>query len=575
MHVKQLLAQKLIPWQAARHLLAAFRYYSGRGGAIAAAFVTAGALFEGAGLLLLVPIIGVITHAEKHALFEEWFLAMGLNAPSIRLALLVSAFAAVLLLRSVILFARDIQLVRLQTGFVEAQRNQVMQMLAMAPWEEVAQLRHARVMNLMGAEMQRMGNSLHFFIQGCVGVAMLIVQIALAFLLAPALAASAFGILLLGGSVVVLGQVRVHGIGTQVVTAGQDLMNSANSFLGGLKTAAAQGAQAFFITEFAKAQRNVLAGQLRFAKRQASGRLIFGVAAGLVGGAIVFIGFTFFQAQSAVLIALVLIFARMSGPALQVQQAAQNFFFGVAGFDAIKELSNDLTCVKVGETKTEKPVRPDGAITFHQVTFRHASGGGVELVDLEIQPGAMVGISGPSGAGKTTLIDLLVGLITPQHGEIRIGGTLLNAASWQRRIAYVQQDGFLFHDSVRRNLLWHAPDTSTDEIMNMLEMLGARAIVERLPQGLDSIIGERGALLSGGERQRLGLARALISKPTLLVLDEATNAIDRAGEAAILDSLAKLSPRPTIVMVTHREEALTFCNQCIYLEAGHVRQQHI
>lgn len=192
-------------------------------------------------------------------------------------------------------------------------------------------------------------------------------------------------------------------------------------------------------------------------------------------------------------------------------------------------------------------------------------------VDVTIAPGSFVGICGASGAGKTTFADLLVGLFPPQLGEISVGGIPLREAAlnvWRNRVSYVSQDPFLFHDTVRRNLLWAAPQSSENDLWSALRLAGADQLVRRMAQGLDTIVGERGTLVSGGERQRLALARAILRMPRLLVLDEATNAIDIASEHEILQHLVALKPRPTIVMIAHRIESMCLCEHILILDAG-------
>jgi ATP-binding cassette subfamily C protein len=213
---------------------------------------------------------------------------------------------------------------------------------------------------------------------------------------------------------------------------------------------------------------------------------------------------------------------------------------------------------------------------FQGVSFWHDADGGGEGqglydVDLSIEAGSLVGVVGPSGAGKTTFCDLLVGLYPPRRGTIAVGGTPLegpSAAAWRHALSYVSQDPFLFHDSIRGNLLWARPNASEEQLWEALEVAGADGFVRLLPAGLETIVGERGGLVSGGERQRLALARALLRRPQLLVLDEATNAIDVAGERLLLERLAALADRPTIVMVAHRDASLQFCQRVIELRDG-------
>jgi ATP-binding cassette subfamily C protein len=211
---------------------------------------------------------------------------------------------------------------------------------------------------------------------------------------------------------------------------------------------------------------------------------------------------------------------------------------------------------------------------FDNVAFQHAAdeeARGVSGVTITIAPGEFLGITGPSGAGKTTFADLLTGLYPPQQGRITVAGVPLDGAAlngWRDRIAYVAQDAFLFHDSVRRNLAWVNPRASEQEMWDALALAGAADLVRGMERGLDTLVGERGTLVSGGERQRIAFARAVLRKPRLLVLDEATSAIDVAGERAILARLRALTPTPTIVLIAHRAESVALCDRRLHFEDG-------
>ena len=244
--------------------------------------------------------------------------------------------------------------------------------------------------------------------------------------------------------------------------------------------------------------------------------------------------------------------------------------------DYIQQLEAELSAASRDDSEEAQPVNiPGGPITFENVTYLHPSDPGSSLpagergvrnFNLTISPGEFLGIKGPSGSGKTTVADLLVGLLAPQRGRIAVGGLALEdgtLTAWRNGLSYVSQDPFLFHDTVRRNLGW--PQASDDEMWFALDLTGAGAAVRRLDGELDAIVGERGILISGGERQRIALARALLRRPRLLVLDEATSAIDSRGERAIFESLRNLKDRPTIVVIAHRVENLDRCDRVIDL----------
>lgn len=556
-------------WRPARDFARTFAGFAGRRGVVAAGLVAAGALLDGVGLLLLIPILdSVFNRSHATSRVGSALDAIGLHTPLHRLLGLLAAFVALATLRAVTQYARDIALARLQAQFTEHQRNAVMRAIAGAPWSRIVGLRHARITNLITSEVGRVANGAHFLIQGSVAAAVLVVQAALAVALSPLLALATTALVLVGGGIVLLAQGKIRTIGARMVAGNSALMGSATDFLSGLKAAAAQNAQAEFIGEFEKHQANARDIGLGFQMRQASSRRVFAIGSGFAAASVVLIGFVT-AIPPTVLITLVLIFARMSGPAILIQQSAQNFFFMLPSFEAMQRFQADMLAERA-ETPTPLPP-PPGPLEAIDIVYLHPGGGGVKHASAVIEPGSFVGIAGPSGAGKTTLVDVLLGLTEAQKGAIRVGGTILDAAGragWRETVAYVPQEGFLFHDTIRRNLAWGNRAPTETAMWEALAFVEADTLVRRMPAGLDTVVGERGALLSGGERQRLALARALLRRPRLLVLDEAMNAIDAASETRLLHRLMALDARPTILMISHRAESVALCDHVLTVENG-------
>jgi ABC-type multidrug transport system fused ATPase/permease subunit len=218
-----------------------------------------------------------------------------------------------------------------------------------------------------------------------------------------------------------------------------------------------------------------------------------------------------------------------------------------------------------------KPFAWNDAITLREISFRYpgVSRPALDGISLIIAKNTSLGVIGPTGSGKSTLVDLLLGLYQPAAGEILIDGRPLTTAlvpAWQATIGYVPQDIFLIDDTIARNVAFGLPDDEIDP-EQLREACATAQILDfietELRDGFDTIVGERGIRLSGGQRQRIGLARALYHRPSLLILDEATSALDVATEAKLLDALRRLAGELTMVVAAHRLSAVADCDKLV------------
>jgi ATP-binding cassette subfamily C protein len=220
------------------------------------------------------------------------------------------------------------------------------------------------------------------------------------------------------------------------------------------------------------------------------------------------------------------------------------------------------------------PPKLGAGCKFVNVTFAHGNTAVIENATFDIPANQITVLQGPSGAGKTTLIDLLIGLNTAQRGKILIGGkdiTTIDIKAWRQSIGYVPQELVLFHDTVRENICLSNRDISTEAIKATLDQAGARDFIDALPAGIETDVGEMGGKLSGGQRQRIALARALVTNPRILILDEVTSALDPDTEAEIVNNIARLRGRYTIVAITHRPAWTKIADNLYTVANGHVR----
>jgi ATP-binding cassette, subfamily B, bacterial PglK len=216
--------------------------------------------------------------------------------------------------------------------------------------------------------------------------------------------------------------------------------------------------------------------------------------------------------------------------------------------------------------------KPEIQLTNISLTYPEQTTKAVSDVTLHIPVGALVAFVGPSGAGKTTMIDVLLGILDPDAGEVLISGhTPLSAVSrWPGAISYVPQDVVITTGTIRENVSRGYPITeATDElVMSAIRMAHLEEFIKGLPHGIDTEVGERGTKISGGQRQRLGIARALFTRPHLLVLDEATSSLDGETEAAISDALSEMHGSTTVVMIAHRLSSVMKADMVVYMQSG-------
>ncbi len=272
------------------------------------------------------------------------------------------------------------------------------------------------------------------------------------------------------------------------------------------------------------------------------------------------------------LVAFNMLASRVSTPVLRLAQIWQDFHQTRLSIARLGDILNTPPEPLFASGRAALPALR-GEIAFEHVNFRYRVDGPEILSDVSfsIPPGQVVGIVGPSGSGKSTLAKLIQRLYVPEAGRLLIDGVDLALAdpAWLRRqTAIVLQENILFNRSVRDNIALADPASSMDAVMNAAKLAGAHEFILQLPEGYDSIIGERGSTLSGGQRQRLAIARALLTNPRILIFDEATSSLDYESERVIQANMAEIARGRTVIIIAHRLSTVRNANRILTIEKG-------
>lgn len=290
-----------------------------------------------------------------------------------------------------------------------------------------------------------------------------------------------------------------------------------------------------------------------------------------------YLSLMWFKLDIASVLVVLVVFYRMAPKLATIQQMNHGLQMAAPAFVNVME---DLDAARAA-SETEGRGEPAPAMTTG-IRLEHVSveypGRAPVIGDLSltIEAERTTAFVGGSGAGKTTLMDLLLRLIEPTSGQILVDGVCLSTVdihAWRARIGYVAQETILFHDTVAANISWAKPDATPAEIEEAARMANADEFISRMPEGYGTVVGHRGIRLSGGERQRLALARALIVKPRLLILDEATSNLDAESERLVQSAIDGLRSRMSIVVVAHRLSTVRNADRIYVLEGGAIVEQ--
>jgi ATP-binding cassette subfamily C protein len=533
-------------------------------------------LTEGIGIMLLVPLLGTIQKTSDGLGkigdgILNTFETLGLPHTSTGL---IIAFLALIILRNLIVYAKTIVSSRIQYETLDGLRVQCFSTLLSANWKWLITLRKSDNSNVLLSEVGRIGSGMMISIMTITAIITITVNLIVALFFSLEMTIIA---ILVGASLVYLlrfQHTRSKALGETLEDAQSDIQQIVEEGFSGLKLTKILGSEVRHSNAMSKTLGTLRDQLISYDRTQALSTALFQILIALFLAIFLWAGLTVFEVPLPTLMILVLVLARM-GPKLRTIQNLFNEL--IYSWPAVRNLKKLLAEAEAAHepavnesNRFEWPL--NDAVTFTKVSFSYQETTSLNDISLVIPAQKTTAIIGPSGAGKSTFADMLMGLLPNDNGVIQIDGhelTPQNRTDWRRHVAYVPQDVFLFHDTIRKNLLWANPDATETELTDALNKAAAE-FVFAFPKGLDTVVGDAGQRLSGGERQRISLARAMLQKPKLLILDEATSALDLENEKRIRTSLKNLHGDLTVVVIGHRLPTLQDADHVIVFDNGQV-----
>ncbi len=556
-----------------------FFAYAGARALVLIALVVALAFVEAASLLLLVPLVELLGLGQVQAaanlgsVWRKVFATLGIPA---NFELVVGVFVGLLIVQAGLRRASDLLNARVEAGYTAYLRDRLYEALVQARWLAFTRLRAADITRTLTQEVDHASFAAQQGLSLISVCCLALVHVTMATVLSPSLTALALGCGVMLALVLRPLNRRSHEAGKASQTLRAELNTAIAEHLAGFKVAKSHGRGSHHLDRFRRAT-HALAGHAITSRQIFSATRVYFELAGWVALMFfLYVAVRWAQLGTAQLVLMVFVFTRLLPRIGAIQSTWQHIVHYQPAYVAVEKLRAEFIAAREEMDAGAARLELQREVRFEQVSFRYdamVDRTAVEGVSLTLPARRMTALVGPSGAGKSTLADLLLGLLTPLAGRVLVDGEPLDGArlaAWRNSIGYVPQEPFLFHDTIRANLLWARPEATEDELRAVLRAAAAEEFVNRLPQGLDTIVGDRGVRLSGGERQRLTLARALLRRPTLLLLDEATSSLDTENERLVQEAIEKLPGELTLVVIAHRLSTVRKADQVIVLAGGRV-----
>ncbi len=555
-----------------------------------------GAMLEAMGITLVIPIItavidpGAIERNSYH--MGDLYRILGMQSATQFAVFMMASIIVVFILKNVFLFFQNVSLLRfIYTNQFETS-NRMMINFMKRPYEYYLNANTSVIQRNITSDINNVYALILTILQLTSEV------IVFVFLILVLLVVDAKMILTIAGLLIVVLLLVKMVIKPIMIRAGQQnqefysgLFQWISESVSAIKEIKIGAKENYFINEYAKCGNGYVGAVQKYNIFNSTPRLLIETVciAGLVGYMLVQVLTGSTDASS--MVQQLGVFAAAAARLLPCANRINNYLTSVAYFspflDNVSEnLQNDINDKSISYNVQDYPVHEKieklpvtKMIELKGITYRYPGSDALIFRDACVQfpVGRSIGIVGTSGAGKTTIVDIMLGLLRPENGMIFADGVDVqeNYRGWLKNIGYIPQTIFMFNTSIRKNVAFGVPDEEIDDekVWRALREAQLDEHVRSLPDGLDTMIGERGIRFSGGQRQRIGIARALFEDPEVLVLDEATSALDNDTEAAIMESINRLHGKKTLIIIAHRLETIEKCDIVYRVQDGKIIQE--
>lgn len=538
-------------------------------------------LLEGVGVLMIVPLLmvaGVIPGMQASSGLTLWanqaFQIVGIT---LNLPVVLVIYIGITLGYSWLQRYQSMLTFNIQQSYHVFLSVRLFRAIAYADWQLLISKTKSDISHVLITELMRVYSGISTLLQMIANLTITLIQIVLAFLIAPGLTCW----VLIGASVLfVFLQTFVkesRRMSQTISDLSRDLFIDLTEHLNGIKDVKSYGIESAQIHNFINIRNMLNQNSLRLNSIQTRTDMFYKVGATVFISLFLFCAIEIFKLNPQQFIVITVISARLWPKFSSIHMEMQSIINVLPAFQAAKELEHQCLCARenLSEDETYSRVELKHGVEFHNASFYYENSRAnyaVKEANFVLPAGTTTAFVGVSGSGKSTMVDLLIGLLRPVKGSILIDGEPLlnNLRNWRKSIGYVPQDPFLLNASIKENLLWACPNATEEEMWDALQLASVDSFVCSLSDKLMTVVGDRGVRLSGGERQRIVLARALLRKPSILILDEATSSLDSENEGRIQLAMENLQGKMTIVVIAHRISTIKNADQILVLEHGRI-----